>query len=168
MTLAELEAKAIPITESGCLLWMGRWKPYGTVSIDGKQKSVHRVAWELAYGPISQGYFVCHHCDVPACIRIDHLFLGTCRDNNDDAIRKGRMNNLQHRLRTSIRMKGRVVTDKTRAKLSVALTGTRNFLGKNHTTETKENMRIKATGRILSPEARLKISLARKSHAHKL
>ncbi len=34
---------------------------------------------------------VCHHCDVPNCIRPDHLFLGTKADNTADMIRKGRM-----------------------------------------------------------------------------
>ena len=50
----------------------------------------HRVAWELAYGQVPNGLFVCHRCDNPPCVRPEHLFLGTARDNTQDAIAKGR------------------------------------------------------------------------------
>jgi hypothetical protein len=33
---------------------------------------------------------VCHHCDTPLCIRPEHLFLGSQKDNSHDRDSKGR------------------------------------------------------------------------------
>lgn len=63
--------------------------------MDGKYRTgtpyqVHRVSWEIHNGPIPDGLMVCHHCDVRHCVRPDHLFIGTQRDNIADMIAKGR------------------------------------------------------------------------------
>jgi hypothetical protein len=77
---------------SGCRIWQkGRnRKGYGQVRRDGKQQLAHRVALALVNGEIPDGLCVLHHCDVPACINTDHLFLGTNADNNRDMAQKGR------------------------------------------------------------------------------
>ncbi|MCK4232488.1 HNH endonuclease [candidate division WOR-3 bacterium] len=56
-----------------------------------RQTRAHRYSWELACGPIPNGLFVRHHCDNPICINPEHLFLGTNKDNMQDAARKGKI-----------------------------------------------------------------------------
>ena len=82
----------------GCWTWTepldrggnGRFKIGGVVHL------AHRFSWTMKYGLIpyyhqrNQMLFVCHHCDNPACVRPDHLFLGTNVDNLHDRDRKGR------------------------------------------------------------------------------
>jgi len=76
-----------------CLLWKGPKTSdgYGSIGIGrSTNKRVHRVVWELSHGEIPKGKLVCHSCDTPLCVNVNHLFLGTPRDNTQDMIRKGR------------------------------------------------------------------------------
>lgn len=65
---------------------------YGTLNMGTGQGSVraHRVAYEDAHGPITDGLHVMHSCDNPLCCNPAHLSLGTPKMNNDDKIAKGR------------------------------------------------------------------------------
>lgn len=71
----------------------------------------HVWLWELLNGPrphVSEQQrrlSVCHTCDNPPCVRMDHLFLGTQADNIHDAIRKARMFTAEHRARAGERLR---------------------------------------------------------------
>lgn len=79
----------------GCWEWMatkaqGKW-PYGNMRVGKRSKVlVHRVSWMIHFGNIPEAMQVCHHCDNPSCVRPDHLFLGTQKQNIRDCIAKGR------------------------------------------------------------------------------
>ncbi len=80
--------------QNGCLEWSGSLsgRGYGQVRIANKCRPVHRVVMEAEIGRLlPSGVFVCHRCDNPKCARIEHLFIGTQKDNMLDAKSKGRM-----------------------------------------------------------------------------
>jgi len=88
---------------NGCIEWTGCLDTggYGQISVNNRMVLVHRLAWELANGPIPDGLSVLHHCDNPPCCETEptegypegHLFLGTHAENNADRSAKGRGHN---------------------------------------------------------------------------
>lgn len=89
------------LVDDGCWIWTARRNAlgYGTVKFnvappheapEWRTLLAHRAAWMLFRGEIPEGMLVCHHCDNPACIRPDHLYLGTNADNAADRDAKGR------------------------------------------------------------------------------
>lgn len=84
---ARFRAKITPPDERGCMLWTGRPTKvgYGQFSIKGRYFSAHRLAYELAYGPIPDGLVIDHvkarGCDSTLCVAPDHLEAVTPGEN---------------------------------------------------------------------------------------
>ena len=72
-----------------CIEWSGRRNEKG-YGYTGNGRRAHRVAWEVVNGAIPDGLCVLHRCDNPPCVRVEHLFLGTQRENIADRQAKGR------------------------------------------------------------------------------
>lgn len=83
----------VKIDPEGCWLWQAGVdrKGYGIfMRKAGEHVMAHRFAYEDKIGKIPDGFWVLHRCDIPGCVRPDHLFLGTHRDNMRDMRQKGR------------------------------------------------------------------------------
>lgn len=74
--------------------WIWTWGQdgagYGHVWWKGKVWGTHRLSYIVFVGPIPPNLDCLHHCDDKACIRPNHLYLGTDLDNVNDRIRRGR------------------------------------------------------------------------------
>ena len=68
----------------GCWLWTGNINSatgYGRLGFGGTNLVAHRVAYELAKGPIPTGLVLDHLCRVRHCVNPDHLEPVTIREN---------------------------------------------------------------------------------------
>lgn len=83
------------IDKDGCWLWQGSlWSNgYGRISkyrkLPRTSERAHIFSYLYHRGSIPKGKLVCHTCDVNSCINPEHLWLGTNRDNQLDAVKKG-------------------------------------------------------------------------------
>jgi len=80
-----------------CWIWTAAKTPagYGHFRTENyvAKKYAHRISYKLFVGKIPEGFCVLHKCDNPTCVKPDHLFLGTYKDNADDKSAKGRHHN---------------------------------------------------------------------------
>jgi hypothetical protein len=79
--------------KTGCLIWTGKTQKrfaYGYFYRRTRIIYAHRAAYAAVHGPIPKGKVICHRCDNPSCVAIEHLVLGTQEENLADMWRKGR------------------------------------------------------------------------------
>jgi len=71
------------ITGDGCWGWTGKtMHGYGRVSLGGTTKVAHRLSYEIAHGPITEGMMIDHLCHNRACTNPEHLREVTSQQNN--------------------------------------------------------------------------------------
>ena len=63
----------------------------GVLSRNNVKRPAHVWAFLDAGGVLTEEKpFVCHTCDHPWCVNVDHLYAGSPQDNMDDKVRRGR------------------------------------------------------------------------------
>jgi hypothetical protein len=81
------------LSPGGCWPWSRGHTTdgYGRIWFAGRDAQAHRVAWELANGPIQPGLVVRHKaCDNRLCSDVAHMLLGSIADNIQDMVEKKR------------------------------------------------------------------------------
>lgn len=82
------------IKTQNCWLWNAGKdeRGYGKIFLKHglSPQKAHRISWILTHGEILNNLCVLHKCDVPACVNPDHLYLGTHKDNTEDAKKRNR------------------------------------------------------------------------------
>jgi hypothetical protein len=65
---------------------------YGRITIGRKNIAAHRMAYQLAVGPIPDRLYILHSCDNRRCCNPAHLHPGTHRENAREAVDRLGMN----------------------------------------------------------------------------
>jgi hypothetical protein len=71
-----------PEPNSGCWLWLGAGKRYGSFTNEfGKNESAHRFAYRTLVGPVPDGLTIDHLCRTKMCVNPFHMEPVTIREN---------------------------------------------------------------------------------------
>lgn len=83
--LAERFWEKVSKTEE-CWLWSAclATNGYGQIRDGDRMRLVHRVSYEMFFGPIPDGLFVDHLCFNRACVNPEHLRLATNKQNGEN------------------------------------------------------------------------------------
>lgn len=91
--IERFEASFIPVTESGCYLWLkARDRDgYGVLRVGSRSHvRAHRFSYETYIGPLGNHEYVLHKCDNTSCVRPEHLEIGSLSKNSKDSYLRGR------------------------------------------------------------------------------
>lgn len=71
------------VREGNCLIWTGRTDRYGygVISVNGKSRGAHRVAYIAAHGEPPEGFVIDHLCFRRNCVNPEHLRATTNQKN---------------------------------------------------------------------------------------
>lgn len=77
--------------ETECLEWQGATDScgYGHIIVNGKQLLTHRLSYRVHKQEIVDGMQINHKCHNECCINPDHLYMGTQKENVNDAVQAG-------------------------------------------------------------------------------
>ena len=80
-----------PHMTTPCWLWAGQLLKdgYGMFPVGKQNLLAHRYSFFLAHGKFASPMTL-HKCDVRSCIRPDHLYSGTQKQNVEDMLKRGR------------------------------------------------------------------------------
>lgn len=96
LTKALFDERWMPITETGCHIWLGasitNAEGHGKVWFRGKLRVATHVAWFFEYGEFPKTPVLRHSCDIGSCVNVKHLLEGTQFDNMMDKTLRGRGN----------------------------------------------------------------------------
>lgn len=148
----QLETK-YKINAKGCWIWIGNKFENGYPRLSRCRPNSkyhergHIASYQKHKGKIKKGLFVCHTCDNKACINPEHLWLGTNRDNQIDAVNKGTFDKIwtkEKREAMSQRVKGKnnpMYGKRGKEAPSYGRKGSKHpMYGKNHTEDAKHRI----------------------------
>jgi hypothetical protein len=151
-TLEQLRADfmaRVQVATSGCWLWDGDAERYGNF----RGVPAHRVSWELHQGPIGEGLYILHGCDIGGaeraaygCVNPSHIRPGTPKENAQDFARStssklrrgGRGVRVDGYLPTELERELRLFCARERRSVSDTLTEAVSMLLQRHGAETRE------------------------------